>query len=140
MDDLILITIDGLFFQWSPAGRARGTSIKTTLLRPWALKRFGAQAPRLRRVILSAFMRGHRPWSSAWADKHNEGISRRFVTQWNSNISTPEPDKDDILLCPLALVQDVSIHSFCSVHLFLEAVHFLRQFSYRFSLYLNNFG
>jgi len=27
MDDLILITIDGLFFQWSPAGRARGTSM-----------------------------------------------------------------------------------------------------------------
>jgi len=34
-----------------PTGEARGTSRKTTLLRLWALKRFGAQAPRLRRVI-----------------------------------------------------------------------------------------
>jgi hypothetical protein len=31
---------------------------RSTFLRPWALKRFGAQAPRLQRVILLAFIHG----------------------------------------------------------------------------------
>jgi hypothetical protein len=36
--------------KWSPTGKPVVPN-KHTHLRPWALKRFGAQAPRLRRVI-----------------------------------------------------------------------------------------
>jgi hypothetical protein len=36
--------------QWSPTGKPVVPK-NDTLLRPWALERFGAQAPRLRRVI-----------------------------------------------------------------------------------------